>query len=260
MSDLTIHRTPATAQCYKEPLNGIGEALPLQMVLVPGGTFMMGSPTTEPDRNKNEGPLFEVNLSTFFMSRYPITQAQWRVVSAMPQESIELNPEPSHFKGDNRPVESVSWYEAVEFCDRLFKAIGRPYRLSSEAEWEYACRAGTQTPYYFSTKITKELANFNGNETNSVDHFGIGNAFGLSDMHGNVWEWCQDYWHGSYEGAPENGSAWRTKDESTNRVLRGGAWYNDPRHCRSAYRYYFRGSRSNGVGFRVVCSAPRALQ
>jgi formylglycine-generating enzyme required for sulfatase activity len=264
MSDLTIRRTPATAKYYKEPLNGIGEALPLQMVLIPGGTFKMGSPEDEPDRRDNEGPLHEVNLSAFFMGRYPITQAHWRVVSAMPQEAIKLNPEPSHFKGDNRPnrpVEQVSWYEAVEFCDRLAKFTGRPYRLPSEAEWEYACRARTQTPFYFGASISDELANYGGDETSAVDRFGIGNAFGLSDMHGNVWEWCQDHWHNNYKGAPDDGRAWLTEAESAKRVIRGGAWDYDPRICRSAYRDDFNPDyRFNYIGFRVVCSAPRALQ
>jgi formylglycine-generating enzyme required for sulfatase activity len=261
MSDLKILRTPSTARGYKEPLNGIGEALPLQMVLIPGGNFMMGSPDTEPDRSEDEGPVHEVNLSTFFMGRYPITQAQWRVVSSLPEIACELQPNPSDFSGDNRPVEQVSWYEAVEFCDRLAKATGRPYRLPSEAEWEYACRARTQTPYYFGSKITEELGNYGGKETTAVDHFQIGNAFGLSDMHGNVWEWCQDHWHSNYEGAPDNGSAWLTEDESSGRVLRGGSWFNGSWYCRSAYRDFSDpGYRSDYLGFRVVCSAPTALQ
>jgi formylglycine-generating enzyme required for sulfatase activity len=261
MPDLTILRTRSTAKGFKEPLEGIGEALPLHMVLVPGGTFMMGSPEADPDRSDDEVPHHKVNLSAFFMGRYPITQAQWKAVSALPQKARELKPEPSNFKGDNRPVEQVNWYEAVEFCDRLAKATGRPYRLPSEAEWEYACRAKTQTPYYFGTKITEELGNYDGRETTAVDHFGIGNAFGLSDMHGNVFEWCQDHWHSNYDGAPENGSAWLTENETASRLLRGGSCFTDPRNCRSAYRSFNDpGYRTYDLGFRVVCFAPSALQ
>jgi formylglycine-generating enzyme required for sulfatase activity len=261
MPDLTILRTRSTAKGYKEPLDGIGEALPLHMVLIPSGAFMMGSPKAEPDRSDDEGSQHPVSLSAFFMGRYPITQAQWKAVSALPQSARELKPDPSNFKGDNRPVEQVNWYEAVEFCDRLFKSTGRPYRLPSEAEWEYACRARTQTPYYFGTKITEELGNYGGGETTAVDHFGIGNAFGLSDMHGNVFEWCQDHWHSNYDGAPEKGSAWLTEAETASRVLRGGSWDSDPRDCRSAFRPTCNPDyRNNDIGFRVVCSAPSALE
>jgi formylglycine-generating enzyme required for sulfatase activity len=261
MPDLTIRRTPSTSKGYKEPLDDIGEALPLHMVLIPSGSFMMGSSDAEPERADDEGPQHNVNISAFFMGRYPITQAQWKSVSALPQVTCELKPDPSNFKGDNRPVEQVNWYEAVEFCDRLAKATGRLYRLPSEAEWEYACRARTQTPYYFGSKITEELGNYGGRETTAVDHFGIGNAFGLSDMHGNALEWCQDHWHSNYEGAPGNGSAWLTEEESDRRVLRGGSWIHNPWNCRSAYRFNFNPDyRDFYIGFRVVCSAPRALQ
>jgi formylglycine-generating enzyme required for sulfatase activity len=247
--------------------------LPLEMVSIPAGTFRMGSPAEEPERYDDESPQHEVNVESFFMGRYPITQAQWRVVSAMPQESIELNPEPSNLKGDRRPVEQVNWHEAVEFCDRLAKFTGRLYRLPSEAEWEYACRAGTQTPFHFGETITGELANYDSSatyrdelpyisrdETTPVDQFAP-NQFGLSDMHGNVWEWCQDHWHENYEGAPVDGSPWLSEDNSANRVYRGGAWFNLPWNCRSAYRLNDDPDyRIYLIGFRVVCSAPRALQ
>jgi formylglycine-generating enzyme required for sulfatase activity len=208
------------------------------------------------------------------MGRYLVTQAQWRAVAALSQIERELAPDPSNFKGDNRPVESVTWHDSVEFCARLSAHTDRPYRLPSEAEWEYACRAGTTTPFYFGNTLTTEVANYDGNstyadgpkgeyreETTPVDHFGIANAFGLCDMHGNVWEWCQDYWHDSYAGAPTDGSAWLKGGNAERRILRG-AWNGHPWHCRSAYRDYgepdFR--YYGGGGFRVVCSAPRALQ
>jgi formylglycine-generating enzyme required for sulfatase activity len=161
----------------------------------------------------------------------------------------------------------------VEFCARLSIYTKRTYRLPSEAEWEYACRAGTTTPFYFGEIITSELANYDGTSTynNSpegeyretttpVDHFEYANAWGLSDMHGNVWEWYQDHWHGNYEGAPTDGSAWLSEDEDESRVIRGGSWDGYPRNCRSAYRYDYDPRGTNGdIGFRIVCSFPRIL-
>lgn len=169
----------------------------------------------------------------------------------MPQINRELKPNPSGFQNRDRPVENVSWKEAVEFCNRLSAQTGRTYRLPSEAEWEYACRSGGTTPFHFGETITPELANYYSNdsyndspkseyraETTPVDHFGIANAWRLSDMHGNLWEWCQDHWHDNYEGAPTNGSAWLDESDDQYCVVRGGSWYNDPRDCRSAYRIY----------------------
>ena len=276
---LTLKRQAARNQCYDEAL---GEGvLPLRMMQIPVGTFLMGSPKDELERQESEGPQIEVTLSRFFMGKYPITQAQWRAVAALPQVERELKGDPSRFKGDLRPVESVSWYDAVEFCDRLTILTNRQYRLPTEAEWEYACRAGTTTPFHFGKTITTELANYRGTdneeykwsgsygdgpkgehreETTPVNQFEGANAFGLCDMHGNVWEWCQDHWHSSYKGAPTDGSAWIEGGSSERRILRGGSWDFNPWDCRSASRngnepgnadYYF--------GFRVVCSAPRTL-
>ena len=266
---LTLRRTPRTSQGFIEPMLEVGDALPLHMVLIPAGTFLMGSSEDELERLYSEGPQHEGSVPTFLMGRYPVTQAQWRIVADLPQVNRELKPDPSNFKGDNRPVEQVSWYEAVEFCDRLAQHTQRPYRLPTEAEWEYACRAGTKRPFYFGKTLTTEVANYNGNyiyadgpkgeyrkETAPVDHFGIANAFGLSDMHGNVWEWCQDHWHDNYEGAPADGSTWLSEYEGASRVVRGGSWLNAPRHCRSASRNDVNlGNRDDNVGFRIVCSA-----
>jgi formylglycine-generating enzyme required for sulfatase activity len=219
------------------------------------------------------------------MGRYPVTQAQWRAVAAMPQQNQALELDPSHFKGDRHPVESVSWYDAVEFCDRLSRLgenritlfTNRQYRLPTEAEWEYACRAGTATPFHFGETITTDLANYRGNdekygaygpghlgeyreETTPVGHFEGANSFGLYDMHGNVLEWCQDHWHDNYEGAPTDGSAWLTENEQASRVLRGGSWTFNPRNYRSAFRYSSAPALIYSyLGFRVVCSAPRTL-
>lgn len=271
---LSIRRTPRTAQGFIEPLLDVGDALPLHMVLIPSGTFLMGSPDDEPGRQEDEGPQHEVTLKSFFMGRYPVTQAQWRAVASLPLIKQKLDPDPSNFKGDNRPVENVSWFDADEFCNRLARHTDRFYRLPSEAEWEYACRAGTTTPFYFGKTVTTEIANYNGSfaydtgpegeyreETTPVNHFSLANAFGLSDMHGNILEWCQDHWHDNYKSAPTDGHAWIKGGNTARRVLRGGSWFPDPRNCRSAHRdgdtpaycaYTF--------GFRVCCSAPRAFQ
>ena len=192
-----------------------------------------------------------------------------------------LKPDPANFKGDNRPVEQVSWHDAMEFCARLQKHTGKPYRLPSEAEWGYACRAGTTTPFHFGTSITTNLANYRGTdfeyegktfsgaygdgpygefreETTDVGSFAIANAFGLYDMHGNVWEWCLDQWHKTYEEAPIDGSAWISSGESEFRVLRGGSWGDYPGLCRSAIRDDSSpDDRGSYDGFRVVCGSAR---
>ncbi|NEO21280.1 MAG: formylglycine-generating enzyme family protein, partial [Moorea sp. SIO4A5] len=126
------------------------------MVAIPEGSFIMGSPETEEGHTNDESPQHRVTVTSFFMGKYPVTQAQWQAVAALPQVNRELEPDPSHFKGKNRPVEQVSWYDAVEFCERLSQYTKRPYRLPSEAEWEYACRAGTTTPFHFGETITTD--------------------------------------------------------------------------------------------------------
>ncbi|AUB40247.1 Formylglycine-generating enzyme, required for sulfatase activity, containings SUMF1/FGE domain [Nostoc flagelliforme CCNUN1] len=192
----------------------------------------------------------------------------------MTQEQYQqiMGSNPSNFKGAKRPVEQVSWNDAVEFCKKLSQKVGRKYRLPSEAEWEYACRAGTTTPFYFGETITTKLANYDGDDytyasepkgknrqgTTDVGSFPP-NAFGLYDMHGNVWEWCQDTLHDSYKGAPSDGSAW-IDDNNQFRIRRGGSWTTYPINCRSAYRYdKKRDSFSNALGFRVVCVVARTL-
>ena len=264
----TIRRTPRTGQGYIEPLLELADALPLHMVLIPGGTFLMGSPDDELGREDAEGPQHEVTVPTFLMGRYPVTQAQYeKVMDTNPATEFDTD----LFVAPNKPVVGVSWDDAAEFCERLAKQTDRPYRLPSEAEWEYVCRAGTTTPFYFGKTLTTEVANYNGdstyadgpkgemrNGTTPVDYFGIANAFGLSDMHGNVWEWCQDPWHSNYDKAPIDGSAWIERKDSSDRVIHGGSWYDIPQLCRSAFRI---GSppvnRSFSLGFRVVCAAPR---
>jgi len=243
------------------------------MVAIREGTFRMGSPENEKHRLPNEGPaLPEVKVPAFFMSRFEVTQAQWRVVSRWEQEKLYLNPIPSSSRGDHRPVEGVLWTEAMEFCARLSRRTGRSYRLPSEAEWEYACRAGTTTPFAFGEAITSKLANFGNhpggsgliaeypNGTTPVGYFRIANAFGLYDMHGNVWEWCLDAYHPSYRGAPTDGSAWEWRLNDAARVKRGGSW-SDPVHdSRSARRAQWEVPNFKGAthGFRVVMSDARS--
>ncbi|WP_226586322.1 formylglycine-generating enzyme family protein, partial [Microseira wollei] len=141
----------------------LGNNISLEMVAIPGGTFLMGSPETEAERYEYEEPQHLVSVPSFFMGKYQITQAQWQAVAALPKINRDLESDPSYFKGENRPVENVSWLDAVEFCARLSQKTKREYRLPSEAEWEYACRAGTTTPFHFGETITPDLVNYNGN-------------------------------------------------------------------------------------------------
>ena len=194
---------------------------------------------------------------------------------------LDLKPDPSDFKKPykgidrwKRPVECVNWHQVVEFCKRLSKLTGRNYRLPSEAEWEYACRAGTTTPFYFGETITSELVNYRGNytygdgpkreyreQTTPVGQFPA-NAFGLYDMHGNVWEWCADDRHDNYVGAPTDGSAWGDKNPTKSYTrLRGGSWNDNPGICRSAIRIFYsrRDVHSYVIGFRLVCDGGRTL-
>jgi formylglycine-generating enzyme required for sulfatase activity len=169
---------------------------------------------------------------------------------------------------DQRPVDIVSLLDAMEFCHRLSQRTGRHYTLPSEAQWEYACRAGSTTPFAFGATLTAELANYNANTTygegpkgtNRKQTTPVGlfpaNAWGLHDMHGNVWEWCLDHWHESYEGAPSDGSAWLkpSASEEEPRLLRGGSWLSFPRDCRSASRGRNQPDNAlSDVGLRVVC-------
>jgi len=264
-----IKRERHQAQYFKEDL---GNKVVLEMVAIPGGTFLMGSPETEAERSEYEGPQHQVTVPPFFMGKYPVTQAQWQAVAAFPQVNRELDPDPSEFKGGDRPVERISWYDAVEFCARLSKATGRDYRLPSEAEWEYACRAGTITPFHFGETITSKLANYSAEytygdapkgkssaETTPVGSFQVANSFGLFDMHGNVWEWCADAWHSYGDTALTKDSGDVESDnDNQSRMLRGGSWFFGPRHCRSASRdYNDRGYWLNLIGFRVVVSRAR---
>ena len=226
--------------------NFIDDLVKLEMLFIPGGKFIMGSPKGE--GYDDERPQHEVIVQSFFMSKYPIIQGQYEQV---------MGKNPSKFKGIKRPIEYVSWNDAVEFCSALSEILGRRYFLPSEAEWEYACRAGTNTTYYFGETITSRQANFGKNvgQTTSVGQYQP-NGFGLYDMYGNVWEWCQDDWHENYQGAPNDGTAW-ISGEIDKKVRRGGSWLGSFDGSRSAYRgTNTRDFRDNDIGFRVVCVAP----
>jgi formylglycine-generating enzyme required for sulfatase activity len=263
-AELSLLSWRSRTQVFLERLND----LELPMVRIPAGSFLMGSQ-------------HEVTLAEFLIGRTTITQAQWRAVAQWEPPSGErwqrqLKAEPSHFKGrpdsNQRPVERVSWHDAMEFCRRLNRQLGREagrsYTLPSEAQWEYACRAGTSTPFAFGETLTAELANYEGNhgfasgpkgayrqETTVVGTFPA-NAWGLYDMHGNVWEWCLDQWQADLQRVPSDGSAWQGEGdgEKATRLLRGGSWFGNPRNCRSAYRNHILPDNANYyVGCRVVC-------
>jgi formylglycine-generating enzyme required for sulfatase activity len=271
-NNLTLHRYRRKNQSYTEDL---GNDVKLTLMLIPSGEFLMGAPETEPeilDRERQH----PVQVSQFLMGRYPVTQEQWRVVAGYKQVARELKSDPSHFKGDKLPVENVSWEDAEEFCQRLSVRTGKNYHLPSEAQWEYACRAGTTTPFHFGEIITTDLANYNGQftynnspkgeyrqRTTEVESFPA-NAWGLHDMHGNVWEWCADDWHKDYTDAPSDGSPWlknaKNDQNKLYKLLRGGSWARYPSMCRSASRDYDAGDISFFYfGFRVCCVVPRIL-
>lgn len=255
-------RTYYQAHLYTEDL---GNYQTLVMVSIPPGNFNMGAAVEEKGSSDRERPLHSVKVTSFLIGKYPVTQAQWRTVAKLPQVKRELNPKPSHFQGDNRPVECVSWLDAVEFCDRLAAHTGKQYRLPSEAEWEYACRANTQTSFTYGDTVTGNLAVYASTfayaaetgvpyrqQTTDVGSF-VPNAFGLYDLHGNVREWCADVWHENYHDAPNNGKAWTKGGKSECRIMRGGSWANKPSHCRSAHRSgYPAESFNRAIGFRVA--------
>ncbi len=284
-----IKRKPVKAYFYDENLPEVGNRKESQnyirMMYIPQGEFWMGTEDEEIERlvkkfgwdaHKRERPQHLVKVPAFYMSQTPITQAQWQAIAATAKIDIDLKTNPSRFKGDELPVEKVNWYEATEFCKRLSRKTKREYRLPSEAEWEYACRAGTKTPFHFGETITADLANYRATETYADEPTGeyrqqttpVGqfppNAFGLYDMHGNVWEWCADTWHHNYEGAPTDGSAWTTNwfgfnDDDDRYQLRGGPWCDNPDSCRSACRGFYNRAYDFDIGFRVVCGAGRTL-
>lgn len=225
----------------------LGGGVKLELVKIPAGGFLMGSPPSEEGRYEDEGPPHPVKLRSFWMGKYEVTQAQWQAV---------MGNLPSHFKAPDRPVEQVSWNDAKEFCLRLDSLTGKSYTLPSEAQWEYACRAGTQTAYFFGSAVNQLgghawLDSNSDGQTHPVGQKSP-NPWGLYDMYGNVWEWCEDIYHKSYKGAPRDGSAW-AGGPTEFRVARGGSWRLSAWDCRSANRGRTHPrTRGSANGFRVV--------
>lgn len=250
-----ITRTRHHAQQFSEDL---GHGISLEMLVVPSGFFQMGSPRQV--GNPDEHPQHFVTIKSFLMSKFLITQVQWKaIMGKLPA---------CRFHGDELPVERVAWEEAQKFCQRLSRKTGRDYQLPSETQWEYACRAGTSTPFSFGETLTVEVANFNGEHTFREERRGfyfhstsVGgkfppNAFGLHDMHGNLWEWCADNWLDDYSSSPRDSSCYQDRD-SRYRVMRGGSWHEPAELCRSASRLRVLQSDADEVmGFRVVCGVP----
>jgi len=249
-----IERQTLSAREFVEDL---GQGVHLEMIAIPGGLFWMGSRAGE--GYDDERPQHMVRVPPFWMGKYPVTQAQWRAVMGwLP---------PCRSPGANRPVDRITLGNAQAFCARLSRMTGRAYGLPSEAQREYACRAGTTTPFYCGATITTDLANYVGNHTFRSEPAGIyrhsstevgyfpPNPFGLYDMHGNVWEWCVDTWHDDYQGAPTDGSAWARGDAAAH-VLRGGCWHDPPDLLRSATR--LKQAPLDGedwLGFRVALAS-----
>jgi formylglycine-generating enzyme required for sulfatase activity len=249
-----IERKVQRARQFSQDLGG---GVKLEMVSIPGGLFSIGSPGHT--GYEDEHPQHPVTVAPFFLGKFLITQEQWRAVTGK-QPTCRCT-------GDKNPVDRVSWPDGQSFCKRLTKKTGRAYRLPSEAEWEYACRARTGTPFYFGATLTDQLANYVAEHVFADEPKGMyrhvstpggtfpPNEFGLYDMHGNLWEWCADTWHESYTGAPSSAAPWEERGAEF-RVVRGGSWHEIPNHCRSAVRLKFKADeRDDVVGLRVALSA-----
>jgi len=233
----------------------LGSGQQLEMILIPGGNFQMGSARNSGE--DDERPQHLVIVKPFMMSKFLITQGQWKAI-------LQRLP-PCRFKGDQLPVERVSWADAQKFCKQLTKKTTLDFYLPSETQWEYACRAGTSTPFSFGETLTVEVANFNGEHTFGEEPRGFyrhvstagntfpPNAFGLYDMHGNLWEWCEDNWLDGYSSSPRDDSSYQNH-KSVHRVARGGSWHEPPTLCRSTSRLKVLQTDADEVmGFRVVC-------
>ena len=221
-----------------------------ELVVIPAGSFVMGSN----DGATDEKPPHSVSVRSFALGKYEVTQGQWKAV-------MGSNPSRYSYCGDNCPVENVSWNDIQQYLGKLNGMTGMKYRLASEAEWEYAARAGSTGKWSFGDNESAlgQYAWFRGNSNQQTQAVGQkqANAFGLHDMHGNVWEWVQDVWHDNYSGAPTDGSEWTAGGDQTRRVLRGGAWYDFPVDLRSAYRgWNSPDSRGSGFGFRIARTVP----
>jgi formylglycine-generating enzyme len=257
---------------------GLSPQLAFDLIFVEGGAFRMGSDeAVDPDAYGDEMPAHDVSVSDFYMGQYPVTQDVWRAVVeasvglAANHSDTALDPNPSFFTGDRRPVEQVSWDDAQIFIQILNKLTeksrpeGHIYRLPTEAEWEYAARGGARAragERWAGSERLKEVAWYEDNSHGETKPAGLKrpNALGLCDMSGNVEEWCEDDWHGNYKNAPKDGSAWIDRPErGTDRVVRGGSWLFTALYCRSAFRGgWLPVNRGHDVGFRLVL-APQSV-
>ena len=244
---------PGVGSTWREPTTG------MEFVWIPAGHFLMGSPASEAGRFDDESPRHKVVFTEgFWMGKYPVTQTEWQTI---------MGENPSRFKGERRPVEMVSWNDCQEFLKKLNANPSQSplnqggqrgvFRLPSEAEWEYACRAGTRTAYSFGDDPARlgDYAWYSENSGEKTHPVGekLPNAWGLHDMHGNVWEWCADSWHDNYNGAPTDGSAWERGGDDSRRLLRGGSWGYNTALCRSAFRDSLHPDlRFSSVGVRVL--------
>ena len=221
----------------------------LRFVLVPGGAFEMGARPDEPKTDGDERPKHRVEVRPFLLAETPCTQAAWD------RHRARLGLEDSRsFRGPERPMEKVDFVQSEVFC----RGVG--LELPSEAEWEYACRAGTNSRFYFGDDEAHlpDHAWYRGNQPQETRPVGlkIPNAFGLFDMLGNVWEWCEDDWHGDYTGAPQDGSAWVDAERTDTRIRRGGSWWHEAKDARCSFRYYYEvGDTFYDLGFRPALSA-----
>jgi len=224
----------------------------LPLVRIEAGTFLMGSPDDDDMASPDEKPPHEVEITRpFYLGAFPVTQKQWA-------QAMARNPSRFTEDGAERPVESVSWHDARSFCAAVSRATGQDVRLPTEAEWEYACRAGKPTRFWFGDDPDELgergwFADNSEGRTHPVGTAGHKNRWGLCDLAGNVWEWCSD-WSGSYADAKDVDP--QGPPSGSGRVLRGGSWYDDARHCRAAYRNRYRpDNRYDNIGFRVVVAA-----
>jgi len=244
-----------TRHTTEQFIEDLGNGITLELIAIPAGAYYMGSRQSE--GNPDERPQHFVTIKLFMMGKFLITQEQWKTIMGRSSRC--------RFKGNNLPIEQVSWKDSRNFCKRLSERTKRNYHLPSESQWEYACRAGTSTPFSFGETLTSDLANYNGEHVYKDEPRGIyfhstseggkypPNAFGLYDMHGNLMEWCADNWIDDYHMSPRDDSAYRMFDNQYH-VARGGSWHDTPHVCRSAARIRFeQNAAEDYIGFRVAC-------
>jgi formylglycine-generating enzyme required for sulfatase activity len=268
---LTLGALAVSAQPVKAPSRATVPSAPWRdceavhcpwLVTVPAGRFTMGSPDTEPERYVDEGPQHRVRLRSFAIGRFEVSFAQWDACVAA--GACPAQPRDEGWGRDQRPAIHIRWEMAKAYVAWLSQLTGQRYRLPSEAEWEYAARAGTSTPFGLGERVDPDQVNVAGGFTYNGSRKGVdrqrtvpvgslpANAWGLHEVHGNVWEWTEDCWHDDYQRAPADGSAWTRKCAEPRHVLRGGSWYDRADFARSAARRGMEAGSINAIGLRVV--------